>query len=402
MLRIKLMFALALLLAAASVACTGEPGYRVAQIDGVTIVENLDDGAWAGRADAFRLVLEQTYGADEYPEEAVLGNGLVLRFAANRSGEVYVQDGQVGRLVKFRRDGSVAWTAGRPGPAPGEFHAVTGVELAPDEQTVIVSNFAGRLDYWSADGELVETVTMDPERGLPGALQGFAGEMAVFSQGLERRLGARVVIARPDDLLSSLTFDVDVAPEVESGFARQVPIAPYAGGIAAGSNASYELRFYTTEGELVRRVTRDVPYPVRPGYSRDDRGRGARHDFGSVGAPMALPGGYFMVIASWEAGVTDPDATAAERGLEMGWASAENWRMSFDLFDAEGRFLQSIVPQGPLEVLGPRAYPAELGWPRQTTGAAPGETPYLFTLAIDPFPQIRRYRIELTPPPGRR
>ncbi|HEX9698047.1 MAG TPA: hypothetical protein VGD06_01190 [Acidobacteriota bacterium] len=32
------------------------------------------------------------------------------------------------------------------------------------------------------------------------------------------------------------------------------------------------------------------------------------------------------------------------------------------------------------------------------TGAAPGETPYLFTLAIDPFPQIRRYRIELTPP----
>jgi hypothetical protein len=111
---------------------------------------------------------------------------------------------------------------------------------------------------------------------------------------------------------------------------------------------------------------------------------------------MALPGGYFMVIASWEAGVTDPDATAAERALEMGWERAESWRLSFDVFDGEGRFMQSIVP-GPIDVLGPRAYPVELGIPRQTTGAGPGEIPYLYTLVIDPFPQVRRYRIELEP-----
>jgi hypothetical protein len=394
------MAALGLLLVVASGACAPEPGYRVTQIDGVTVVENRDDGAWAGLSDGLRLVLEQTYGVDEYPEEAVLGNGMVLLFAANRSGEVYVQDGQVGRLVKFRRDGSVAWTAGRPGPAPGEFHAVTGLELAPDEQGVVVSNFAGRLDYWSADGELIDTITMDPERGLPGTLQGFAGGMAVFSQGLENRLGALVSIADPrEDPSSWLSFEIDVTPAIEARTrwsARQISIAPYAGGIAAGSNASYELRFYTIEGELMRRVRRDVPYPVPPGYYSDGRGRGARHDFGSIGAPMALPGGYFMVIASWEAGVTDPDATAAERALEMGWERAESWRLSFDVFDGEGRFMQSIVP-GPIDVLGPRAYPVELGIPRQTTGAGPGEIPYLYTLVIDPFPQVRRYRIELEP-----
>ena len=102
---------------------------------------------------------------------------------------------------------------------------------------------------------------------------------------------------------------------------------------------------------------------------------------------MALPGGYFLVIASWEARVTDPDATATERGMRMGWENAESRRLSFDVFDGEGRFVQSIVPAGPIDVLGPRAYPVEPRIPRQPTGAGPGETPYLYTLMIDPFPQ---------------
>lgn len=332
--------------------------------DGSTLVANDGPGVWADRAPVLRLTLEQTYGTDAGADDSILGSPMVLRFFGTAAGDVYVQDGQRSRLTRFRPDGSVAWVAGREGRGPGEFYAVTGITLTPDGQALVVSMFDGRLDYWSVDGEFLRTRPIDPALGIPGVLVGFAGGLMVFRDGLPRRLGARVVIAAADDWSSSLELEIDVAPGV-TATARAVSVRTYGDGIASGSNASYELRFYTNEGQLVRRVTRNVPYPVRPGRSTVNNRTSMTHNFGAVGAPMALPEGFFMVHAWWEDGVTDPDAAALSRGTNASWADPENtsWRSSFDLFDRNGRFMQSVVPDGGIDLLGARAFPPRSGSP---------------------------------------
>ena len=141
----------------------------------VTTVVNESGSVWAGRPDALRLVLEQTYGVEEDPDEAILGNPAVLRYFGTETGDVYVQDGQRGRLVRFRRDGTVDWVAGSPGRGPGEFLAVTGLALTPDGRSVVVSMFDGHLDYWSTQGVFLRSRPLAPELGIPGVLAGFVG-----------------------------------------------------------------------------------------------------------------------------------------------------------------------------------------------------------------------------------
>lgn len=366
------------------------------------IVENVGDGLWADQPDALRLVFEQAYGVDATPDDAILGNPVVLRYFGTASGEVYAQDGQRSRLVKFRSDGTVAWAVGRSGRGPGEFSAVTGLALSPDGREVAVSMFDGRLDYWSTEGEFLRSEAISPELGIPGVLAGFAGEFAIFRDRLPQHPGARVIVARPDALDQAMSFEIVLRDDV-SVPGRAADVRPFRSGIASGSTASYDVRFYTAEGALLRRVTRDVDYPAHPARS-DRTGRTSMlHNFGRLAAPIPLPNDLFLVFAAWEHGVTDPVETALARGTEAGWADPEvDWRASLDLFDGEGRFLQSIVPAGGIERLGPRAYPAELGSIGNSAGVDGDGAPYLYTLSPDPFPQIRRYRIELDVAVGRR
>lgn len=219
----------------------------------------------------------------------------------------------------------------------------------------------------------------------------------VFREGLEWRLGARVIVAHPEAWEAATSFDIDMLPGAEAMFARPLSLRILDGMITIGNSASYEVRFYTVEGELRRRVTRNVPYPVRPGRADLGSGRGMRHDFGALGAPIELPGGYFIVPVSWEEGITDPDATATARGSNAGWADPENdnWRASIDLFDPEGRFLQSIASEGPIDMRTSTAFPADIGILGNSAGLDNPDGAYLYALSPNPFPEIRRYRIEL-------
>jgi hypothetical protein len=62
---------------------------------------------------------------------------------------------------------------------------------------------------------------------------------------------------------------------------------------------------------------------------------------------------------------------------------------TLDLFDAEGRLLASIRHEAPL----PDGSRPEIGSPR-----AIGPDGKLYTTVDDPFPHVRRYRIEIDEP----
>ena len=106
--------------------------------------------------------------------------------------------------------------------------------------------------------------------------------------------------------------------------------------------------------------------------------------FGGVGAPRRLASGHWVSAVSWPTNVDDPD-DAVRRIVEANQGGAEfeaKFQASVDLFDAEGRFLYSLMS-------GSGRNP-EVG-----TILFVGPDDRVYTRSSDPFPQIRRYRVEI-------
>ena len=136
-------------------------------------------------------------------------------------------------------------------------------------------------------------------------------------------------------------------------------------------------------GALRRRVTRPVNYLRRPGFAMVEK-KYLGVALGGLAAPIVLDSGYWLVLATWPTNVDDPNALAempAAQRPEIMWAS------SLDLFDPEGRFLYSSHTPG--------AQSPAIGRPW-----AIGPHGRLYTVIADPFPQVRRYRVVLQPPPN--
>jgi hypothetical protein len=105
-------------------------------------------------------------------------------------------------------------------------------------------------------------------------------------------------------------------------------------------------------------------------------------DFGAVSAPMPLASGNLLVSVSWTEGIDDPDAAArdffAARREDREPPELVRGR-ALDLYDGEGRFLYSHRED-------------DADWAMGTIRFV-GPDDRLYTVADDPFPQVRRYRV---------
>lgn len=80
--------------------------------DGVTYVTNPRHGSHQDQATApLRFELEQVFGAEEEPRQALLFG--IASVVTDDQGTVYVLDTRDNRLVAFNPDGSVRWQTGR-------------------------------------------------------------------------------------------------------------------------------------------------------------------------------------------------------------------------------------------------------------------------------------------------
>jgi hypothetical protein len=151
-------------------ACAPAEGWRgtVEEIDGVLHVSNPAEPLWGTSeegAPRLALELEQVFGVDREPAEALLGNEYELDLDVDADGNVYVLDGQTSQLVAFDSEGMVRWRAGRKGMGPGELYEPREVAVGPDG-TVVVGNDSGRqLSLWDRAGNYLSSVNLtEPPR----------------------------------------------------------------------------------------------------------------------------------------------------------------------------------------------------------------------------------------------
>ncbi len=82
------------------------------------------------------------------------------RLAAGPAG-VYVADPVAGRVLRYRRDGSLAFTVGRRGGGPGEYRNIRDVEVDADGRAWVLDPRAGRVTVLDTAGRIVAQLPLD-------------------------------------------------------------------------------------------------------------------------------------------------------------------------------------------------------------------------------------------------
>jgi hypothetical protein len=168
-------------------------------------------------------------------------------------------------------------------------------------------------------------------------------------------------------------FDVDISSGLtDSGAIMEVEIVR--GSIAIGDRDSYDLRFYDRWGNLERVVTREFEHMVVP-PSREERQAGP-YARSWLKPPLPLADGLMLATAYW----TDPADLERLRALPQEPSFEEvrsAGRASFDLFDADGRYLTSVLEQD-----------VAIGNADEVDDEG-----RVYTVVTDPYPHIRRYRM---------
>ena len=346
--------------------------------EGVLYVSNPRDGVWQDRdPEPIRFELEQTFGVDSEPAEAILNRIGRQAFDVDDAGNVYIFDGGDDRLVSFAPDGSLRWSGGRPGQGPGEFSGAEGMAWNGASKIYVTTARGARIDSWSTDGEFLDSRSIAHLGPGSGSLVGVLDEhTVVLQEGSTFPAGVRIaVIYLEGDGSTVADFDVDVTSgPTESGAIMEVEIVD--GSIAIGDWDSYELRFYSREGALERVVTRDSEHMVLPATREEQQSRIYATSW--LKPPILLAGGLMVATTNW----TDAEALADLRTLPE-TPSFEQWRTtmrgSFDFFDRDGRYLVSVLQES-----------VDIGNVDEVD--AEGR---VYTVMMDPYPHIRRYRVEI-------
>jgi hypothetical protein len=371
------------------VSGSGESAWQgtIEERDGVLWVSNPVEPLWAADESAgLRFELEQVFGVESEPEEAILAQ--IGGVAIDDAGNVYVTDRQDHRLVAFDRSGNVLWSAGREGEGPGEFQRAGGIAWDGDS-TLYVDNNRTALSLWSTAGEYVGSERLvDYEVQRASVVDFFEPRVLVLSSGGDGAVGAGIVLLRvgepPWQKLSDFFVDVADKP-VTNQINVGVGVSIVGHELAVGDVDSYDIRFVDRAGRLTRVVSQ--PASHLPGVAQTE---GAWGVMSFVSPPRPLPDGRLLGWSYGPVGVDDPDAELARRLQPREGVDEPPVSMStLDLFDPDGRLLTSIRREAPM----PDGSRPEIGSPR-----AIGPDGKLYTTVDDPFPHVRRYRVEIDEP----
>jgi len=350
----------------------------VEERDGVTYVSNPADGLWQNRAAApIRFELEQTYGAEAEPAEAILAP---IRFAAiDADANLYVLDRQAARIVSFAPDGVLRWSAGSEGEGPGELSRPAGMAIQGNT-LMLLNRSSTSLDSWDTAGNFVDSRSIaDLELGVVFLAGLIEPDTMVFANSLMGQTGVGVTLVRwgeSPQLVSRFAFNALPGRSLGQNFWMAVAADVQGDLVSIGGNTLYAFRLHDRNGNLLSVVSRDVDYLKPAGTYTTDTGS-MMSGFGGVGAPVLLPGGYWITYVSWPSNVGDPNVAVSMMATSE---FTVEWMSSLDLFDPEGRFLYSSITEGSLT--------PDIGRPLFVDAGGK-----LYTQLSDPFPQLRRYRV---------
>jgi hypothetical protein len=368
---------------AADSPAPGEWAGAMSDSAGVVIVDNPESGLWTADTQ-WRLEEDLRIGVTD--GDAVRQFDAIDDIAIDGSGRIHVLDGSEVRV--FERDGEFVRTYGRPGSGPGELANPSALLPGAADTMFLPDGRNQRVQRFLSDGSDAgafpivtnEAISLGWQIRPDGAVLQEVRTLPLTGAGDERVL--LLVRGGAGEVLDTvLAMPVGDAMAIRDGQPEMTLFAPEPmwtiltdGRIASGRNSEYRLEVRTADGRLERVVKR--PFERRP-FSPSDQGefRAMLRESLEGGAPSPATdrmlrsmnyADHYPVFAALFSG---PDGTIwvqhAKDVSSITVADLEAFDVravgasSYDVFDAEGRYLGVIVtPDGfePLHSEGEHIY----------------------------------------------
>lgn len=355
-------------------------------------VDNPHHGDWQGaETPPIRFVLEQTWGIEDGEPEEMLAR--IGQMEIDAKGNIYMLDGQAGTLASWDAEGNHRWMIAGKGEGPGEFQYAFSMVYDGVETLSVFNQSGSRLDRFTTSGEFQGST--DTESFGFSSLNGIGmldANRMVTSETLWGVLGTGVRVLSNDSGSWALadSFDVDQtgAFDMPEGVSSGPTIDVVDGQIVNGHTSHYRIEFRAADGLVTKTVTREFEGLVRVGVGEDGNTTMIAN-FSQLNTPMPVGSGYYLVEAWWPEKAFDPDERVrlmmAQRngGTPLG-ESIQNLS-TLDLYDGAFNLLYSLESPG-------RGHEA---FGRILSTDAQGR---IYAVTKADFPQIGRYRVEITPP----
>jgi hypothetical protein len=357
-----------------------------------SFVDNPRYGAWQEAEEPpLRFVLEQTWGIEDgEPEDMIARIG---PFQVDVSGNVYLLNGREGTLRSWDAEGDHRWTASGKGEGPGEFQQAYSMIYDGDSSLYVFNQSGSRIDRFSTSGEFQESITTESLGLSRLAGIGMLGpDMMAASETLWGKIGVGVRVLSRETGAWALadSFDIDQTGDTEwpRGVSSGPTVLVFKDGLANGSNSEYRIELRDTGGEVKQTITRNVDGMVRSGV-HEDGNTVMISTFSGLQTPVPVGNGYHLVESWWPTEEIDPDeqvrAMMEARQSGASVSNAVENQSTLDLYDADFKLLYSLESPG-------RGHEA---FGRVLTADDEGR---IYAITNADFPQIGRYRVEITQP----
>jgi hypothetical protein len=343
-------------------------------LEGVRHIRNSDVPAHGTESLALEEVWRVGGGEDE---DLILG--LVTRVRADAEGRVHVFDAQMHRVLVLSPQGELEGTYFRQGEGPGEVRMPRDMLLAPDGGLAVLTGPRGqlvRVDRGSDPaGTIVPQGTAGPVLGASGAWRG--GTLVL--SGDESVPGARDLTSTRKSFLASFAPDgreltryleqarfIDyqnnyrfIESDALCGFLWNFDVGPDGRVYAAAERNRYAITVYRPDGSVDRVIERAFESRRRSEVEKQRMRALVDRRF------RTFPFDLTVEIAD-----TEPDINWTHRGLTV-LADGSLWvrhsrsastqgsqfRLAFDVFDAEGHYDRQVIVTCPGSGLSDGVFP---------------------------------------------
>lgn len=326
-------------------------------VDGVEFVQNPSQAIIPSDT----IALDELWRLGGDSEEDHEFFGVISDFLIDAENNIYILDAQLCELRMFNERGEYIRSMGREGEGPGEFRRPNSLLFMPDGKIGVVQPFPSKLVLFEPDGTPAGDFPFSPEgKGFFGLVGGaLSGDnLAMVYNNMQPNEGEfvrKVVLANVNsegevqtvmtEGTSSMSYADSHCIETEWNLFERCWSAGGDGSVYARNEfTAYEISVWDDQGALKRVITREYPKHAR---EKEDIERIEERWANSIARWVQSPS--FDIEENWNPiedlyGRTDGSlwvrTSRGARDLDDGIMA------SFDIFDADGRYLQEVIFEG--------------------------------------------------------
>ncbi|HET8864979.1 MAG TPA: hypothetical protein VFM80_04710 [Gracilimonas sp.] len=316
------------------VGCSnGETNSSIIKEDGV--VQNPDKGLWQDQEELpFSIELVETFDLSLI-EEPIISSISYLTF--DKDDNMYFLDRRLMKMISLDPEGNLRWAVGQEGKGPGDFENPFG--MAIHNGKIYVANIQGtRIDEFGLNGNFIKTYDLPKEVNF-ASLVGIRENGQILLSGAKfGTIGADIKILQISDTLEAVT-NFSIVETEDDEFER----ATSRGSISMEEDffvysfaTSYGHRFYDYDSTFTTEVTREFEGTLGPGVYMSGNSISI-YSLGSVGAPIFLDNGYYLMNVRYPTNITDPNEYA--RKASTGETESPIYEEVMDLYNSEHELL---------------------------------------------------------------